>query len=742
MSKGGETVTSYEQKLLDKAAGWCKSAYSEGVVGAVEYDFPTDPACEVDPGILLLSTDGYQLCSPDGAYICDKLKDGEGFEARLLAGCVQIEIGDGKANRFLCKGRMAHKDAYFAVIRRVECLRKGETPPNENDERIFSRHCIKCGRPLGSDATGDTCLRCTKKGRYIKQLWGVMKESRAYLLLSMLLFVVVTLVNLLSPQIQRVLVDEYIQPKNKQFAGFALVIASMFGVTLLARLISMLRGRILASASADIVRRLRDMIFERVQKLSVASVARRTAGNIMQRVTDDTSVIRDFLTNTLPELVQQGLLLIIVAALIVTYDWKLALFILLPMPFVVLAHNAFRKKMHRVYDRQWRCQEKVSTFLHDIFSGIRVVKAFGMEEKENAGFDAVAAEECRIRMRNERFFAIFNPMVNFLMGLGEFVLLYYVGDKVLGGEMTLGEMAQFSSYVSLIYGPLRWLSNLSRQLTRVLNATAKVFEICDEHIEVDDCEGALEHSIKGEIKFEQVRFGYDSAKEVLHDINFTIHPGEMVGIVGRSGVGKSTLINLVMRMYDVTGGKLLIDGYDIRELSQESLRAQIGAVLQETFLFSGTIEANIAYAKPGATREEVIRAAKLAGAHSFIIKLPDAYNTKVGERGYTLSGGERQRISIARALLHDPRILILDEATSALDTETEKQIQDALQTLTKDRTTIAIAHRLSTLRNANRIIVLDQGTVAEVGSHDELMRQKGIYYGLVMAQRQMFRMSK
>lgn len=735
-------MTAYEQKLLDKAAGWCKEACFEGIVGAVEYDFPTDQAEALDPGILLLGIEGYQLCSADGAYVCEKLGEGESYEARLLAGCVQIEAGDGKQNRFLCKGRMVHKDAYFAVVRRVNALRKGEEPPTESEERVFARHCVKCGRPLGGDATGDTCIRCTKKGRYVKQLWDVMKQSRLYLLLSILLFVAVTLVNLIAPQIQRVLVDEYIQPKNEELVGFLLVIASLFGVTLLSRLISMLRSYILSAASADIVRRLRDMIFERVQKLSVASVARRTAGNIMQRVSDDTAVIRDFLTHTFPELIQQGTLLIVVAIILFTYDWLLALLILLPMPFVVCAHNAFRKMMHRIYDRQWRCQEKVSTFLHDIFSGIRVVKAFGMEEKENAGFDEVASEECRIRMRNERFFAIFNPLVNFLMGVGEFVLLYYVGIKVLGGEMTLGEMAQFTSYVSLIYGPLRWLSNLSRQLTRFLNATAKVFEICDEHIEVDDAEGAISMPIEGEIRFEHARFGYDSAKEVLHDVSFSIHPGEMVGIVGRSGVGKSTLINLVMRMYDVTGGRLLIDGQDIRSLSQESLRSQIGAVLQETFLFSGTIEANIAYAKPGVTREEVIRAAKLAGAHSFIMKLPDAYNTKVGERGYTLSGGERQRVSIARALLHDPRILILDEATSALDTETEKQIQDALQTLTKDRTTIAIAHRLSTLRNANRIVVLDQGTVAEIGSHDELMRQKGIYYGLVMAQRQMFRMTK
>jgi ATP-binding cassette subfamily B protein len=250
----------------------------------------------------------------------------------------------------------------------------------------------------------------------------------------------------------------------------------------------------------------------------------------------------------------------------------------------------------------------------------------------------------------------------------------------------------------------------------------------------------VDHEIDGTITLDDVSFGYDKTQMVLKHISAEIHPGEMVGIVGKSGVGKSTLINLVMRLYDVTEGAIRIDGLDIRDISQESLRSQIGVVLQETFLFSGTIYDNIAYAKPTATRDEVITAAKIAGAHSFIMKLPNAYNTKVGERGHTLSGGERQRVAIARALLHNPKILILDEATASLDTETEKQIQDALQKLIADRTTLAIAHRLSTLRNATRILVLDKGELAEMGTHEELMRKKGIYYGLVMAQRQMSKM--
>ena len=275
-----------------------------------------------------------------------------------------------------------------------------------------------------------------------------------------------------------------------------------------------------------------------------------------------------------------------------------------------------------------------------------------------------------------------------------------------------------------------------------MTSLAKVFELLDDKPEITDGTVMLPEDAKGNISFRDVSFGYNNYEDVLKHINIDINHGEMVGLVGRSGVGKSTLINLVMRLYDVTDGSITIDGIDIRDYDQHSLRSQIGVVLQENFLFKGTIYSNIAYAKPGCTHEEVIRAARMANAHSFIMRQPDGYNTIVGERGMTLSGGERQRIAIARAVLRDPKILILDEATASLDTETEKQIQDAINALIDGRTTIAIAHRLSTLRNATKLVVLEKGGVEEVGTHDQLMRSKGRYYKLVMAQRQMSKMKK
>lgn len=690
---------------------------------------------------LIAVTDENVISYLDGKKLFElKMKDISEFIFRLGIGCVFIEYKTSNEETFLlCRSDMKDKDAYAAVVKQLNRY-KTSKKISETYEDDIETSCPNCGRPYRPGSK--ICDHCTKKSSYIKRIWDLAKPWRIYIYISVVLYFAIAALNLLIPYLQRILVDDYIKADTKpELVQYLIVILSIVGVNVLIRLVSMGRGITLIDAGNKIVVKLREMVFNKIQALSISRISKRTSGELMNRVTDDTRVLENFITREMGDMIEQLVTFLAVGIVLFVYDWKLALLILLPVPLVIMSFRFFWTFMHNMFHKQWTMNAQASTILHDIFSGIRVVKAFGMEKRETERYDKITYEECKIAVRNETFFGKIFPVINFFMGIGEFFLLYYVGNKILGGQMTFGEMSQFSAYVSIIYGPLRWVANFPRRLVRVMTSIVKIYDIIDENVDVSDSDNAVDLDIKGYIDFENASFGYDNTTNVLRNINVNIKPGEMVGIVGKSGVGKSTLINLVMRLYDVEEGAIKIDGVDIRDISQDSLRSQIGVVLQETFLFSGTIYDNIAYAKAGATRDEVITASKIAGAHSFIMKLPDAYNTKVGERGHTLSGGERQRVAIARALLHNPRILILDEATAALDTETEKQIQDSLQKLIADRTTLAIAHRLSTLRNATKIIVLDKGEVAEVGSHEELIQKKGIYYGLVMAQRQMSKMS-
>lgn len=498
-----------------------------------------------------------------------------------------------------------------------------------------------------------------------------------------------------------------------------------------------LRMMMVAKMANHVLLEIRDELYVHIQKLSFHFFDSRPTGKILARVIGDVNSLKEVLSDSVTTLIPDFCTIIGVMAIMMALNWKLALAALITLPFLAVGMYVIQTFSHKRWQLVRKKNSNVNAFVHEKLSGIRIVQSFRSEGESMEDFDILVNDQVRAYTGAVRFADAFGPLIDVTWGVGGF-LLYFIGIRLLGvGNVGIGTFLAFSTYLGMFWSPLRNLANFYNKMVTNLSAAERVFEILDTDPEIKDREGVMElPDVKGEVRFDHVSFAYEDAPDqmVLKDVSFTIKPGETIALVGPTGAGKTTIVNLISRFYEVTEGRVLVDGYDLRDVSILSLRKQMGVMTQDNFLFSGTIKENIRYGRLDATDEEIIAAAKAVNAHAFIMQMENGYDTKISERGAGLSIGQRQLLAFARTMVSMPKILILDEATSSIDTHTERLVQQGIETLLKGRTSFVIAHRLSTIKKADRIFVIDHGTIMEEGNHSQLMDKRGAYYDLYQAQ--------
>jgi len=668
-------------------------------------------------------------------------------DSRLLlsdhAGVGSLELvsqGHRQAVWRFTLGLQASASRMVAQLERRAAQLSGEGRPLQ--AVLSEAVCPVCQAPLEEGA--DECTRCGREDLAPPSTWTLLKlwrfgrPYRNQLLLGFALTLASTAATLVPPYMTMPLMDEVLIPyqngKPIDASLVALYLGGLFAAALLAWALGWAKTYILALVSERIGADLRTTTYEHLLRLSLDYFGGKRTGDLMARIGSETDRINVFLSLHALDFITDVLMICMTAVILFSINPWLALVTLVPLPFIAWMIHTVRDRLRTGFEKIDRVWSEVTNVLADTIPGIRVVKAFAQEKREAQRFRDANQHNLEVNDKLNKIWSLFTPTVSLLTEIGLLVVWAFGIWLVSRNQITVGVLTAFIAYIGRFYGRLDSMSRIVSVTQKAAAGAKRIFDILDHVSNVPDpAQPVKVDKIAGSITMQNVGFRYGS-RAVIKGLDLEIRAGEMIGLVGHSGSGKSTLVNLICRFYDVSEGVIELDGVDIRQLRIADFRRQIGLVLQEPFLFFGTIADNIAYGKPDATREDIIAAARAAHAHEFILRMPQGYDSLVGERGQGLSGGERQRISIARALLINPRILILDEATSAVDTETEKEIQKALDNLVRGRTTIAIAHRLSTLRKADRLVVMDKGVVVEEGNHDQLMALEGAYWRLYQAQ--------
>lgn len=571
----------------------------------------------------------------------------------------------------------------------------------------------------------------------MKNLFRVLRYLRPYRFLAvttLLCAALTTALELVPPWLIKVVIDDVIQARRTALLPW--VMAGLLLAYGLKNLSASLRIRFNNMLEQRVVHDLREQVFAALQRLSVNYYENRSTGEVMSRVSSDTEHVERIFIDGLEGMLTAVLTLIGITIMLFALNWKLALLSMLPIPILVASAMLFTSRVHGYYHAIRRHAADLNAYLQDALSGIRETMGFNRQAYEERRFGVLSRQYSESNLKAMCLWSVYSPSMIFVGSLGTVLILWYGAQEVLQGVLTVGELVMFLSYLALFYVPINQIHSVNHMLQHALAASERVFDILDQPPDVQDRPGAVppKERLEGAVRFEDVSFHYRPDVPILRHVTVAIKPGERIALVGPSGAGKSTLLKVLLRFYDVCEGRVRLDGVDVRDLPLAFLRSQIGFVQQEPFLFNGTVRENIAYGDLAAGQSQIEAAARAARAHEFIVELPDGYETWIGERGVKLSVGQKQRVSIARVLLKNPPIVIFDEATSNIDTETEVKIREALHVLTEGRTTFIIAHRLSTLHDVDRILVVDRGRIVEEGNHETLLARGGLYTGLYDAQ--------